>query len=231
MDIYVGTSGWLYIWNEEGSLDWYVRQSGLNAVELNMSFYRYPSRKAVKSWAEKGRSLAWSIKVNRLITHVYRLGDKAIDAWRRFEELFSPMDHLIHHYLFQLPPMLGPRAAARIEEFASKTRLESRLALEWRNPEWFSEKWIRWAEGLGLTLVSVDSPDQPGMVMKSGQSIYLRMHGRTAWYSHDYTDEELSEIANKIVEKSPSSVYVYFNNDHAMLKNARRMLSILRQSR
>ncbi len=227
MIVYVGTSGWLYGWNRDGSLDWYVEQSGLNAVELNMSFYRYPSRRAVESWVERGRGLAWSIKANRLITHVYRFSEKALDAWRRFEELFSPMDHIIHHYLFQLPPSLGPRYASRIEAFATKTGLGSRLALEWRNPEWFEEKWVSWAEKLGVTLVSVDSPDLPNTIVMSGTTIYLRMHGRTAWYSHDYTDEELTEVAERILQSSPRSVYVYFNNDHAMLKNARRMLSIL----
>ena len=35
--VYVGTSGWAYFWNPDG-LDWYVRNSGLNAVELNASF-------------------------------------------------------------------------------------------------------------------------------------------------------------------------------------------------
>ena len=227
MIVYVGTSGWLYGWNRDGSLDWYVEQSGLNAVELNMSFYRYPSRRAVESWAERGRRLAWSIKVNRLITHVYRFSEKALDAWKRFEGLFSPMDHMIHHYLFQLPPSLSPRSASRIEAFTTKTELGTRLALEWRNPEWFEEKWVSWAEKLGVTLVSVDSPDLPKTIMMSGTTIYLRMHGRTAWYSHDYTDEELTEVAERILQSSPRKVYVYFNNDHAMLKNARRMLNIL----
>ncbi|MEM4061454.1 MAG: DUF72 domain-containing protein, partial [Desulfurococcaceae archaeon] len=29
MEVYVGTSGWLYDWNEGASLDWYVEESGL----------------------------------------------------------------------------------------------------------------------------------------------------------------------------------------------------------
>lgn len=227
MEVYVGTSGWLYDWNAGGSLDWYVKHSGLNAVELNMSFYRYPTRRQVESWAERGGSLRWSIKTNRVITHVYRLNEKALAAWNRFWELFSPMEDLIDHYLFQLPPSLGPKYAQRIESFASKTGLGSRLALEWRHPDWFSDTWIEWAEKIGLTLVSIDAPDLPRIIMRSGPAIYLRMHGREAWYSHDYTDSELFEISRNIAKLSPSRVYVYFNNDHAMLKNARRMLSML----
>ena len=39
-EIFVGTSGWLYDWNLGSSLDWYAEFSGLNAVELNASFYK-----------------------------------------------------------------------------------------------------------------------------------------------------------------------------------------------
>jgi uncharacterized protein YecE (DUF72 family) len=53
------------------------------------------------------------------------------------------------------------------------------------------------------------------------------MHGRTAWYSHYYTDEELEEVAQKIMKTNPERVYVFFNNNHAMLENARRMLQIM----
>ncbi|MEM2358961.1 MAG: DUF72 domain-containing protein, partial [Nitrososphaerota archaeon] len=35
---FVRTSGWLYDWNSGGTLDWYLANSGLNAVELNASF-------------------------------------------------------------------------------------------------------------------------------------------------------------------------------------------------
>ncbi|MEM1508337.1 MAG: DUF72 domain-containing protein [Thermofilaceae archaeon] len=55
--IYVGTSGWLYGWNEGGGLEWYVSHSGLNAIELNASFYRFPFPAQVKSWVKRGGRL------------------------------------------------------------------------------------------------------------------------------------------------------------------------------
>ncbi|RLE86352.1 MAG: DUF72 domain-containing protein, partial [Thermoprotei archaeon] len=57
MEIYVGTSGWLYDWNIGGNLEWYVKFSSLNTVELNASFYRFPFRNQVRSWARKGSKL------------------------------------------------------------------------------------------------------------------------------------------------------------------------------
>jgi uncharacterized protein YecE (DUF72 family) len=55
------------------------------------------------------------------------------------------------------------------------------------------------------------------------------MHGRTAWYSHYYLDEELEEVADKIIKAKPAKAYIFFNNNHAMLENSRKMLKILEE--
>jgi len=73
LKIYVGTSGWMYPWNKGRSLDWYVKESGLNSVELNSSFYRFPYKNQIKSWIDKGSAIKWSIKVHKSISHTHRL--------------------------------------------------------------------------------------------------------------------------------------------------------------
>jgi uncharacterized protein YecE (DUF72 family) len=55
------------------------------------------------------------------------------------------------------------------------------------------------------------------------------MHGRTEWYAHLYSFEELKEVAERILNIKPEKAYVFFNNDHAMLENSRKMLSILKE--
>ena len=229
LDSYVGTSGWSYAWNEKRNIDWYVANSGLNAVELNASFYRFPFPTMIKSWAAKGEGLRWSIKVNRLITHAFKFSDRALQSWKKFQSLFTPLESSIDFFLFQLPPFTTPKSAPLIEKFFEKTRLDTRFALEARNSEWFDEKWVKWASGLGMTWVSVDSPDFSLDVFNTSGSVYERMHGRTEWYSHLYTDEELRKVADKILSVHPRRAYVFFNNDHAMLVNSRKMLSILEE--
>jgi len=172
--------------------------------------------------------LRWAIKVNRLITHRFKFGDKAFQLWRRFQNLFSPMDELIDFYLFQLPPFMTSKYASRIEDFARKTKLDERFALEVRNIDWFNEKWLKWASNLGITWVSIDSPEFPLEIFNTNGMVYVRMHGRTAWYDHVYTDEELEEVLRKTLEAKPRKAYVFFNNDHGMLVNARRMLELRR---
>lgn len=229
MEFYVGTSGWSYFWNKGGNLDWFVANSGLNAVELNASFYRFPFPNMIKSWAIKGRDLRWSIKVNRLITHRFRFGDKTLRLWEKFHKLFSPMDEIVDFYLFQLPPSVTPKYALRIKDFAKKTRLKERFALEFRNMQWFDEKWVEWASELEITLVSIDSPDFPLKIFNTSGMVYVRMHGRTAWYSHVYTEEELREVLKNIMIMQPIKMYIFFNNNHGMLINAQKTMELLQK--
>ena len=92
MTVYhVGTSGWMYSWNPDG-LDWYASKSGLDTIELNMSFYRFPYPNQVRSWARKSSAtgLLWSIKIHRSISHRRLLSEPAYDIWGRFHRLFQP---------------------------------------------------------------------------------------------------------------------------------------------
>lgn len=229
MEIYIGTSGWLYSWNPKLNFDWYMEYSGLNSVELNASFYRFPFPNQVKGWCRKGKSLRWIVKVNRLITHTFKFNDKALNLWEKFKALFEPLDGNIDFYLFQLPPSMKSNFMFRLEGFIRKTNLDGRFALEVRNMDWFRYECINWAEKLGITWVSVDCPDLPSNIYCVNGIVYERMHGRSDWYSHDYSEDELLEIAKGIIELNPKKVYIMFNNDHAMLSNARTMKRILEE--
>lgn len=57
--------------------------------------------------------------------------------------------------------------------------------------------------------------------------IYLRIHGKREWYSHYYTEEELKEVISKIKKSNVKKVYIFFNNNHAMLENAEKFIKFL----
>ncbi len=230
MELYIGTSGWLYDWNVGGSLEWYVRRSGLNAIELNSSFYRTPFPSQVKSWSIKGRSLRWSIKVLQYITHYYKLSGRALKLWERFRNIFKPMDNLVDFYLLQLPPNFksSPDSVAKLSDFVKSTGLKWRLAVEFRHRSWFNETTMRLCEDLEVTLVSIDSPIGT-WIWRSGSAVYLRLHGRSEWYLYNYSSEELRELAKAINGLKPGKAYIFFNNNHYMLENARVMKRVLEE--
>lgn len=228
MQIFIGTSGWYYEWNEDLSLDWYIAHSGLNAIELNASFYRFPFPNQVKSWAKKGSNLHWIIKTHSLITHQYKFSENCFKIWEKFYSLFLPLEGYIDYYLFQLPPSLSVKAKDRIAYFINKTGIAKKFALECRNKSWFVDETIKWAKSLEITLVSIDAPEFPHQIFNTAGNIYLRMHGRMDWYTHNYTKKELDEIAKRLSLSNANKVYVFFNNNHNMLENAKKMMLILK---
>ena len=221
--IFVGTSGWSYNWNLDKSLEWYTTESGLNAIELNMSFYRFPFPNMIKSWVKKGSNLAWIIKVHRSITHLKKMNKETYLIFERFKKLFEPMKEYIHYYLLQFPPKFTD--LDRIEKFIEKCGNE-KISIEFRNNSMFTDEIIKWGKSQGVLLVSIDAPKLPTRIM-SEEIIYERIHGKFQWYSYDYSHEELLEIKGRIMSFKPKKTYVFFNNNHAMLENGKRMYNLL----
>lgn len=229
MKIYVGTSGWLYSWNEGKNFEWYVENSNLNSVELNASFYRFPFQNQIKGWANKSKNLTFSIKVHRKITHILKLSKESLDVWNDFKNLFKVLEKKIKFYLFQMPPSFSVEYLDRVEEFFKDFKEKDKIAIEFRHKSWFEESYVKKIESLGIVFVSVDSPEIKSFIVKTNNIIYLRFHGRSGWYSHNYTEKELSEIVEKIKKLKPEKVFAYFNNNHNMLSNAQLFYSQLLQ--
>lgn len=229
MEIFVGTAGWSNpIWNPNG-LAWYQKQSRLNALELTMSFFQLPTKTQIAQWAIEGDSLAWSVKVNRAVTHLFRFNQTAHEHFKQFRDLFAPLDHLISHYVFQLPPNAHPSMRDDIEVFLRATNLHTRIALEWRNPKWFTKENIAWAQKLGITLVSADAPTVPRDIMSLNDTVFLRLHGRSDWFIHHYSRKELGHIAQEVRNTGCKKLYAFLDNESSQLKNARALFSILKE--
>ncbi len=224
MKYFVGTSGWLYSWNKEGTLDWYLANSGLNAIELNASFYRFPFPNQVKGWARKGGRLSWSVKMNRQVTHVHMLNDKAEGTCEKFMEIFKPLDKSISFYLFQMPPNFSTNLKNRLQDFMASFGSQ-KTALEFRHKSWYDFDFSKL--DFDGVIVSPDSPEFNGHVVSDNRLVYLRFHGRRSWYSYEYSEKELQDMARKAKLANPKKMFAFFNNDHDMLGNARLFLDIL----
>lgn len=193
-----------------------------------MPFYQLPSVEQVKIWAQEGKGLTWSVKVNRSITHFFRFNEVAWEQLLQFRDLFSPLDNAVAHYLFQLPPNAHPSMRESIENFFHRTKLGPRFALEWRNPKWFAPEHIEWAQNLGITVVSADSPAVPRDIINTNGIVYLRLHGRSDWFEHHYSRKELGHIAEAVIKTGCKRVIAFLNNDSSQLKNARALYNIFK---
>jgi uncharacterized protein YecE (DUF72 family) len=226
----VGTSGYSYFWNPgvPTPFEWYVKQ-GFNTVEINASFYRFPSPSWVKAWVKAPKDFDFSIKVHRSITHYTKLSDRALKLWSRFKEPFKPIEDRIAFWLFQMPPNFKPneRNITRLTSFFTNLNLGERAVVEFREESWWRRK--DELKACGVSFCSVDAPALPRDIIALNDIIYLRLHGREEWYAYVYSRDELKEIVKRVMEADAKKVYIYLNNDLGMLENGRLLIKMLLQ--
>ncbi len=221
----LGTCGYSYSWNEgkPSPFEWYVKQ-GFNSVEVNASFYRFPSQSWTKVWLRAPEDFDFSIKVHRSITHYRRLGRGSSELFERFQKALEPLMDRITHWLFQMPPSFAfsSKNMMRTTGLLNKLGLGSSAVLEFRHPSWWNH--VEEVREAGPVFCSVDAPGLPRAMVNVNDGLYLRLHGRGVWYDYTYSDAELDTIADGVERSRVSRKHVYLNNDHGMLSNGYYLL-------
>src|SRR3954452_20778524 len=114
--VWIGTSGWTYDgWRgpfyppdvaKTKWLCWYAGQ--FPTTEINGSFYRTPSLKAVEAWRDqtpKDFLFAW--KASKFITHLKRLNENCPNSIELMESRLKALSPKVGAVLFQLPPQFS----------------------------------------------------------------------------------------------------------------------------
>lgn len=216
----LGCSGWSYAdWigkfypsdcTQANMLQEYC--SHFDTVELNMSFYRLPFKQMVKSWKDRTPDgFIFCPKLTRQITHLKRLKDSE-ELLRFFLERMSLLDEKLGPILIQLPPGMKPDVD-RLEGFLRILPKEQRFAIEFRRREWFSKKIRSLLERYGVATCLIDSPDMTVDDEVTASFAYVRWHGKSAWYAHDYSGKEIDKWARILVNLDAEEVFGYWNND------------------
>jgi uncharacterized protein YecE (DUF72 family) len=140
------------------------------------------------------------------------------------------MENRICFWLFQTPPDFAatPGNMARISNFFSELNLGNSVVIEFRHVSWWNEK--NACKDVGATFCSVDAPDLPKEIVSMNDALYMRLHGRKAWYAYVYSERELEEIIEAIERHDVRKKYIYLNNNHGMLPNGKFIMSHLQFS-
>jgi uncharacterized protein YecE (DUF72 family) len=228
-EVYIGTSGYDYYWNKRrpSAFEWYLSQ-GFNSVEVNATFYRWPSPFMVNVWTHAPSHFRFSFKVHRSITHYSKLSKRATELWEKFSESLKPLHPKTVFWLYQMPPSFTytPANMRRVNDYFSTLSHQGVAVVEFRSPEWWQH--VKELAESGAAFCSVDAPGLPNNVVAINDTVYLRLHGRTEWYSYVYTPRELDQIVEALGATRAKIIGVYVNNDEGMLENglylARRLI-------
>jgi uncharacterized protein YecE (DUF72 family) len=226
-ELLFGTSGWSYKeWvgpfypDEKRMFSYYARF--FDTVEINSSFYRYPSRSTIYGLNRVSpRGFVFSAKLPKLITHKKKMDPKENlkNDLMRFLELMEPLSATgkLGCILIQLPPKFTfNRDFEKLTAFLELIPDGYEFAVEFRDPSWLRSETWKLLRSHNVAYCVVDEPAVPPEVQVTASFAYFRWHGRSRrpWYNYRYSEEELKEWVPKVEEtkRKAEKVYGYFNN-------------------
>ena len=236
-EVRIGTSGWAYKdWNGPFYPDEVKAKDRLpyisrrfRTLEINASFYRMPTDKAVAGWREQTPDdflFAW--KASRYITHNKKLNDPADSLDYMFQRI-EGLGGKIGPVLFQLPPNLH-RNDDRLAAFLKALPKKGRFAFEFRHPSWYDPAILDLLRNHGAAFCISDHHDAPAPFEVTADFVYLRGHGPGGRYRGRYGEAALKDWAAHIRRwRKNHEVFVYFDNDikSAAPADAQQLIDIL----
>ena len=212
---HVGTSGFSYDeWRPDfypedlkktAMLSFYAER--LLAVELNNTFYRMPSEKAVTTWREQvPDTFRFAIKASKRFTW----SNKLKDCGELLEYLFkvlTPLEDRLGCVFYQVPKYVRCDLAV-LRQFLSEQQQGIKTAFEFAHDSWQEPAAIELLHQHGATVVGSDKDDAPAPELSADAPwIYLRLR-RSA-----YSDDELRAWRDRIRESGVSEAFVFFKHE------------------
>jgi uncharacterized protein YecE (DUF72 family) len=220
--LYVGTSGYMYDhWRDHlyplglAKSRWLLRYASVfSTVELNSTFYRLASPRAVDEWrTTTPAAFLFACKGSRFVTHMKKLTDPAASL----ERFFLPVLRLgekLGPVLWQLPPQMNRADPLRLSTFIAHLPRNLRHVFEFRHESWHCEAIADVLDEHGCAICEHDLIAAP-IPRPTGGFRYQRYHGAHSKYDGRYGEASLRGPATDLVrwQKTGRDAYVYFNND------------------
>jgi uncharacterized protein YecE (DUF72 family) len=221
--VHIGCSGWSYKdWRgrlyPEGlpQSRWLQRYAEVfDTVEVNNTFYRLPTEKAVAQWVERTpEDFSFAVKASRYLTHIKRLRELG-PYLQRFYEAIHPITTTakMGPVLWQFPENFqrdDERLAAALPELPDGLH-----AFEFRHASWFDDEIYELLREHRVALVIADDPERPFQTHeRTAGWTYIRFHRGNRGRNGNYSQSELETWSRRLAAwRAKTEIYAYFNND------------------
>jgi len=227
--VHAGTSGYSYKeWKgafypadlpESRFLGFYAGK--FSTVEINNTFYRFPSEKLIEGWRDgTPEGFTFAVKANQRITHhggLHGVEELARDFVGRARLLGPKLGPI----LFQFPPHLRCEEE-RLAAFLAALPPHGRYAFEFRHASWFDEKVFRRLADAGAALCISEGEELDTPKTSTGPFAYVRLR------KTDYADADLAAwrawIAGRLEEGRDAFVYLKHDEKGVSPERALRLL-------
>lgn len=228
--IRIGACGWQYLPAKGDKLRAYARL--FDCVEVNTTYYHYPSLRMVNSWRRRVPSdFTFTLKAHRDISHVHE--------FRLVEEVYKSMEKMREYYktlkaellVLQLHYHSTPKKEylEKLEEFFEHAAgYGMRLGLEARGAAWRTDRGRRILKELlsrhRVTHVFDAIYEEP---VYYSDIVYSRIYGKgwhTLWV---LDDDEVKEVAEKARNYSRDRLVMFMGHGVRMYTDALRVKAYL----
>ncbi len=223
-----------------------VLRNYVNAVEIQQTFYKPPSRETLEKWREElGDSIRVHLKAWQLVTHpptsptykrakieiprekadrygLLKLTEEVREAWLETVKAAEAVKGDV--IVVQTPPSFGysPENLERTKEFF-RWALTTWKRIGWEpRGSWIGRSEVKEVIDLGVIHVVDPFKQWPPYYR---DTIYLRLHGKGS-YKYEYSLGELEDLAEKVLTSGAKEAHVMFNNVY-MFKDVIKFKEIL----
>jgi len=165
-EFHIGCSGWFY-WGWRGKFypltapthKWFPYYAEhFKTVELNAPFYSWPKRSTVQCWIRQAPAgFLYSIKVNRYITHGFRMEGTAMLVEQFYLDVGEALGERMACFLFQFPPSFR-YTKKRLAAICKQLDPRYRNVVEFRHKSWWNDEVYAASRRLGLSSAPVAGP-------------------------------------------------------------------------
>jgi uncharacterized protein YecE (DUF72 family) len=203
--------------------DYYAQH--FNTLELNVTFYRFPTLPALKGWYDKAPArFSFSSKVPRSITHFKKFEGTETMLKDFYQLLKEGLQEKLSCVLFQLPPQFS-YSEERLEKIISQVDPAFANVIEFRNESWWREDVQATLKKHNISFCGVSFPKIAfDDAMINTPLCYYRFHGVPKLFYSEYEPAFIEKIFQQIKgHKRVKEAFIYFNNTASLaaLHNAR----------
>lgn len=237
---FIGCSGFAYKeWKEvfypQGLpqskwFDYYTQH--FNTLELNVTFYRFPTLKSLQAWYHKAPDgFVFSAKVPRWITHYRRFEETERMLGDFYGLLKDGLKEKMGVVLFQLPGQFA-YSTEKLHKIIAQLDYSFTNVIEFRNEGWWRKDVMQLLKKNNIGFCGVSFPKLPDDAVINTTMPYYRFHGVPKLFYSQYSKAFVKKIYEQLAtKKSAKTIYVYFNNTatQAAINNARYLQTLIKE--
>ena len=198
-------------------------------VELNSTFYRFPTVKSLQTWYNKSPSdFMFSIKVPKTITHINKFNGSEEQINDFYAVCGEGLQSKLGCVLFQLPPSIH-FSEEKLLQITNSLNPRFKNVIEFRHESWWRQNVYDALSQKHIIFCSVSHPTLPATIIANTETIYVRLHGNIKMFYSNYSTEQLNDLYKTVInENKIKEAFIYFNNtaSNAGILNAQQLMGM-----